>query len=227
MNSPDISFYGMANLIMDGAALFILAGMFIYTSLYRRRGRGSDKVFFALILTDVVAALFNGVIYILDGCDIPFESALYPVCFAVFFLAVDAFAILFCVYQMYRAQWQESRIRRTLMVLCIAAAILTIFLFVCVFTNDVYTGTIAVGALSISVYDILNIVPLIICGVFTVCVTFKQSRQTLILIALLIVVHVYLTVISVSNVTPLFLSIYLMYSHLMTMRDSFYGEDAG
>ncbi len=72
MNSPDISFYGMANLIMDGAALFILAGMFIYTSLYRRRGRVSDKVFFALILTDVVAAFFNGVIYILDGCDIPF-----------------------------------------------------------------------------------------------------------------------------------------------------------
>ena len=35
----NISFFGGATLIMDASALFVLAGMIVYTSLYRKRAR--------------------------------------------------------------------------------------------------------------------------------------------------------------------------------------------
>ena len=210
MNAFDISSYQAAGLIMDGAALFILAGMFIYTSLYRRRGKPKDKVFFALILTDIIAALFDCIKYIPGISDSYFGSVLDTACSMVFFMAIDTFAVLFCAYQMYRMEWDRNRIKRTIIVLCIVGLIL-----------------VAAGSLSVSIYDLLNIAPFIICGGFTVFVTFKQERQILILTSLLIIVHICLTWISLLNVTPLFLSIYLMFTHLMTMRDSFYGEGAG
>lgn len=170
MNVSDSSIYRSAGLIMDGAALFILAGMFIYTSLYRRRGKTADKVFFALILTDIIAAVFDCIKYIPGASGMYFDSALDPVCYVVYFIAVAAFAVLFCAY-----------------------------LF-------------------------LNAVPMIRCGRLNVRDSVKQRGQILIPVLLLIAAHICLTWISLINVTPLFLSIYLMFTHLMTMRDSFYGE---
>ena len=225
-----MNYYGTASLIMDGAAVFILVGMLIYTSLYRRRGTFADKVFFALILADIIAAVSDGIVSVSDVFGISLGSALHPVIYSVFFLAIDAFSFLFCVYQMYRMKWEKGRIGKTVPVLCIPELILVIMLFVCVFTGNLYnlyTGVITLGNISVSAYYFLSIAPMIICGVFTVCVSFKQSRQILIPISLLIIVHICLTVASVSNVTPLFLSIYLMFAHLLIMRDSFYGEAVG
>ena len=59
MDRFELSFYGTATIIMGLASLFILGGMLIYTSLYRKRGNTEDKLFFALILTNIAAALFD------------------------------------------------------------------------------------------------------------------------------------------------------------------------
>ena len=101
MNMINSSVESAAGLILDGVVLFILAGMLIYTSLYRRRGKTEDKLFFVLILTNIAAAVFNGIFY------------------PVSFLAIDAFSVLFCAYHMYRMEWEPGRIKKTLIVLLI------------------------------------------------------------------------------------------------------------
>ena len=50
----ELTFFNASSLIIDFMALLILVGMIVYTTLYRRRGKPEDKVFFALILADIV-----------------------------------------------------------------------------------------------------------------------------------------------------------------------------
>ncbi len=50
----EFTFFNASSLIIDLMALLILVGMIVYTTLYRRRGKPEDKVFFALILADIV-----------------------------------------------------------------------------------------------------------------------------------------------------------------------------
>ncbi len=224
MNMFNISFYGKASLIMDGAALFILAGMMTYTSLYRRRGKPEDKIFFALILTNAAAAVFSGIVYILDGFGIPTASGVYRVCFSGLFLAADAFSILFCAYHMHRMEWDKGKINRTLPVLLVPELMLVIMLLAGVLTDNLYTGSIVLGGIELYVFNILDLAPVIICGIFAVCISLKRSRQMSLLILLLFAAHILLTATCVTNVTPLFMTIYLMFSHLVSMRDSFYEE---
>ncbi len=55
----EVTYETRATLFTNGAALLILAGMLANTSLYRRRGRPEDRLFFALIITDMTAAVFG------------------------------------------------------------------------------------------------------------------------------------------------------------------------
>lgn len=221
----DISFSGEAAIIMDAAALFVLAGMTVYTSLYRKRGKTADRLFFVLILVDIAAAVSDSILYVLAGYGIPLRSPAYFICFSIFFLAVDAFSLLFCAFQMYRLEWDEAGIKRTLAVLCVPELILVIFLFGSIFTDSFYSGELVLGSMPLTVYDFLTFAPIVICGFFTVAVSIKKNRQILILIILLLVVHLFLSFASVSTVTPLFLALYLMYSHFLVMREAFYGEE--
>ena len=45
------------SLIMDAVSLFFMAGILNYTHLYRKRGRLDDRLYFAMILVNVVVAL--------------------------------------------------------------------------------------------------------------------------------------------------------------------------
>ncbi|MBO4899606.1 MAG: hypothetical protein J5509_04890 [Lachnospiraceae bacterium] len=122
----DLSYFGAASFIMDGAALFILVGMMICTTLYRRRGKPADKMFFALLVTDIIAAVFNSILYIIIGFGIPIESVLCLITFLMIFLAIDAFSILFCLYQMYRMEWEKEKVNRTILALCIPELMLVV-----------------------------------------------------------------------------------------------------
>ena len=226
MDRFELSFYGTATIIMGLASLFILGGMLIYTSLYRKRGNTEDKLFFALILTNIAAALFICLIYVLAGFGIEPESVGGLVCFLGFFLSVYAFSFLYCLYHMHRMEWKKEKINRMMLLVLVPELILNILLFVSVFTGSLYAGSIVLGCLEIYVYDIFNLAPLIIGGIFAWCISFKRNKKMPVLILIIIATHIFLTLACVINSTPLFLSMYLMLTHFVSMSDSFYGEVA-
>ena len=53
-----------ASLIMDIAAVFLLIGTIIYTTIYRKRGHIDDKLFFYLIVDTLVMAISDGITYV-------------------------------------------------------------------------------------------------------------------------------------------------------------------
>ncbi|MBO6215378.1 MAG: hypothetical protein J6N76_07565 [Lachnospiraceae bacterium] len=66
----------MATVIVDLAAIFILFGMISYTSIYRKRNLISDRVFFAMIVTDIVMAISDALTYVLDESSIPLAAVM-------------------------------------------------------------------------------------------------------------------------------------------------------
>ena len=67
----NLSTLSIATLIVDGAAVFLLAGLIIYSRLYRGRGEPSDRLFFAMEVLTIIMAVADGLTYILDSSTIP------------------------------------------------------------------------------------------------------------------------------------------------------------
>ena len=82
----------MATIFTNGAALFILAGMLANTSLYIRRGRPEDKLFFALIITDMTAAIFASASMWLFETGVPLPTLLYTLIFTVRYSVYTVFS---------------------------------------------------------------------------------------------------------------------------------------
>ena len=221
MDRFELSFYGTASIIMGLASLFILGGMLIYTSLYRKRGNTEDKLFFALILTNIAAAIFICLIYVLAGFGIEPESVgdCLGGCYSG---RLDAYPCLGFM----QLQDDMEKINRMMLLVLVPELILIILLFVSVFTGSLYAGSIVLGCLEIYVYDIFNLAPLIIGGIFAWCISFKRNKKMPVLILIIIAAHIFLTLACVINSTPLFLSMYLMLTYFVSMSDSFYGEVA-
>ena len=99
------------SLIMDAASLFFMAGILNYTHLYRKRGRLDDRLYFSMIIVNVVMAVADGLAYFLEGRDLPMVREVIIAANAVFFGAFALFAYLMMLYLHYRAYGDRERLR--------------------------------------------------------------------------------------------------------------------
>ncbi len=127
------------SIIMDAASLLLMGGLLLYTSLYRKRGRLDDRMFFALIVINMVLAAADALTYMIDGSDYPGIQAVLIVGNLVFFAAFEIFPCLYMFYLDYRARRDEARIRRMLPWFSIPCAILLLLLPVSVLTGWIFS----------------------------------------------------------------------------------------
>ena len=219
-------FYGDASLITDGAALFILIGMIVYTSLYRKRGKLVDKVFFALIIVSIIATvsdiLFYVELYLVEQNPILDFLASAGSSF-IFYICVSVFCVLLSIHLILSNGGDVAKLKRYLPAMCIPAAIVMVFGSINSFIYDDVSQHGWLGKVAFSA-NALVFMPMIIYGLITVAVMFKKSRRIVILFVVLAVPHIYLAVSSVATIAPLIMAVYLIYIHLYTMRDDFYDE---
>ena len=105
--------YGKAgSIIMDASSLFFLAGILIYTSMYRKRGRLDDRIFTAMIFVNMVYVIAELMSYTLEGLSIPFMRDLMVVENTVVYAAMVLFPYLFMLYTDFRAFYDPQRLRR-------------------------------------------------------------------------------------------------------------------
>ena len=100
------------SVIMDAAALFFMSGILIYTSLYRKRGRLDDKLFFGMVLTNMALAASDAIAYLLEGRAFSEAGIIIVVCNVIFYAAFAAFPYLFLLYLDFHARRDRERIRR-------------------------------------------------------------------------------------------------------------------
>ena len=104
--SPDmfnISELHMASILMDIAALLLLFGTIIHTSIYRKRGRVDDRLFFILIVITAIMSVADAITYVLDGGRVPGGVVTSIFCNNIYFITFELFCGVLAVYLDYRA----------------------------------------------------------------------------------------------------------------------------
>ena len=134
--------HGIAgSIIMDITALFILTGLLIYTAIYRQRGRLDDRLFFSMVIVNIVLAAADCMTYMLEGKTMLFGRELMIAGNMIFSAAFEIFSYLFILYLDYRAFQSERRIRLWKLIYSIPALILIILLFVNLDTGILFSVT--------------------------------------------------------------------------------------
>ncbi len=71
----ELTTQNIGTLLVDGSAIFLLAGILSQTSIMRKRGMADDRMFFSIMLLDIFIAIADIVTYLADGKD--FKGARY------------------------------------------------------------------------------------------------------------------------------------------------------
>ena len=100
------------SIIMDATSLFFMGGILVYTSLYRQRGRMDDKLYFAMLITNIILAAADGVTYMLEGNMVIAGRTLMAAGNTAFFASFEIFAYLYLLYIDFRVYRNDERLRK-------------------------------------------------------------------------------------------------------------------
>ena len=87
-----------ATIFLDAAALILIAGMFIMTSKFRKKGREDDTLFLVLLILNAFIAATDCVGYIFDMKPIPGGRMLCMAAMTVFYVAFNLTAMVWFHY---------------------------------------------------------------------------------------------------------------------------------
>lgn len=102
----------MGTLVMNSASLLLMTGLFIFTSLYRKRGRPDDRLFLGLILTNLMMTLGESLSYLLEYLSHPIVRLLMIAGNTAFYIAMVFFPYLLLMYFESRLDPDSGKLRR-------------------------------------------------------------------------------------------------------------------
>jgi len=100
------------SLIMDAASMFFLGGILIYTSLYRKRGRLDDRLFFAMVIINMVMAAVDGLSFLQKRMSLSVMREIMMIENTLFYAGMGIFPWLFLLYLDFRVYRDQSRLRK-------------------------------------------------------------------------------------------------------------------
>ncbi len=100
------------SIILDVTSLFFMGGLLIYTALYRKRGRLDDKLFLAMIVSNMFVAVTDMVNYLADGSGYGNAEPVLIVGNLLFYAAFEIFPYLYILFLDYRLYQDIARIRK-------------------------------------------------------------------------------------------------------------------
>ncbi len=212
------------SLIMDLAALFILLGLIHYTSIYRKRGKTEDRLFFAMSLIAGLMAVSDGVSWALSG--ISEYAGINAVLITVFFTSLQIICGLMGLYFMQKVAGEKkiSGVKSFVMIIPSIAGVLFVisnYFTGLAFHIDRATNTFVNGPrfgmifITVAIYSIL-----------TSIMIFKLRPGAILYGGMLVAVRIFMAMFQggVSS-TALLMVVGLLFIHLHVMGDSFYEEE--
>lgn len=217
-----------ASIIMDVAAVFIIIGIIVYTSIYRRRGRTQDKMYFLVSLVCGVMALSDAVTYILDGSTVPYATQISLFCNDIFFISFEWFCGMIVVYLAYRYRCDMKHIGERLtnlsvLLMSLPTAVTTILIIANHYTMFLYGVDPATNMYFQSEYYILLYIAPLIYAVMSLIYIILLDRKVVWLFVTLILCRLLLGYFmrGVSSTAIMFV-IGLVFVHIHVMQVPFY-----
>lgn len=113
VKGKEVSVGTIGSIIMNAASILLMVGILIFTSLYRKRGRLQDKIFFWLILSNMALAAGEWMSGILQFSSFPLTRVLMIACTTVSYIMLVFFSYLLYVYLDYVTDPDLERLRKT------------------------------------------------------------------------------------------------------------------
>lgn len=224
------SYTATATVILDIIACFLLLGLMQCTKIYRERGKLLDRIFFAMLISDMLMAGFDIAVEVFNNEKEVFYHIVTILCASVMTLVFELLGFLIAQYLCCLLPQGEDIVKKNFKVFSIplvaSAAMVVLNLFSgFLFRVDPSTGQYMHGP----AYNLIFI-PTLIYAVIGVFVLWKVNRLGIILFLMLLISRIVMEILftSVSS-TPLILSVVLIYMLVANMNRAFHGEetDAG
>ncbi len=222
----NISELHQASLIMDAAAIFLLIGTAVYTTIYRKRGRTIDRIYFALLVITVIMAISDGITYVLDGSTVPNSAVISLACNNIFFLTFELFCGLVIVYLDDSIHSDSEMALKRALIIMIPAIIMMVMILANNFGRFLYWVDPATSEYyQYPLYTLVFAGP-ILYAVWGLYYVIKIDVKVLWLYLLLIAVRVFFgNIMQGVSSTALIFSMGLVFIHIHYMRLPFYDEE--
>lgn len=129
----------VGSIFIDIASLFLMTGILIYTSIYRKRGLLEDRLFFGMTLSNIALAVADGISCFMEGSSYPASKEIMIAGNIVFYTMFAVFPYLYLLYFDYSAWQDKERIRKMKLPAGIPCLLLFILLLVNLKTGWIYT----------------------------------------------------------------------------------------
>ena len=207
----------VGTIIMDCASLLFMGGILVYTSVYRKRGRQEDKLFFGLLRANAALAAGELLSFLMENMTIPLAGELMVLGNTVLFTAMVLFPYLLLVYFDFFYDKDSERVRKTKLFYAIP-----FFLFFALLLINLQTGWLfSLGEGNVYTPGptrllFLLLVPLWLYFLFAMIKAYRVNRRVCALFLLLIASRLALDLLfpgisSTSFVYSLFLMIIYLY----------------
>ncbi len=220
----NISELHRGTLVMDASALFLLAGLIIYTSVYRHRGHRDDQLFFMLCIITAVMSVADAITYVVDGSTFSWASGLSMVCNVIFFLTFELFAGFVTQYMLVRVRrgmqlpwWLDG-----VLVIPVFLSVLMI-LVNCFFPFLFYINENNEYVFS-KFYDMIFVAPAFYGVLVLMAIIRLDAKVTWIYVVLLLLRIVVGNLLRDISSTPLIFAMGLVFIHIHIMGRPFYEE---
>ncbi|MCR5502811.1 MAG: hypothetical protein K6F53_07365 [Lachnospiraceae bacterium] len=224
-NFANISHLNAGTVIVDAAAVFLLLGMIYQTALFRRRGRTDDRIFFWMILTNILLAVCDGLNYSMEGSPNPLAGKLIIAGDTVFTLAFETFSVLLACFVDYRAYKDTKGLKKRSMLYAIPAVVTGILVLVNPFTGILFSmdsGNIYHFG---DWYNLIFVAP-VIMAIIVFLLLWKTDRFMAVFFVAMIGIRLIAGVIVRGiSLTGFFFALVLAYTHIRIMNHAFYEEE--
>ena len=223
----NLTYTNAATIFVDMAAMFFLLGMIPCTRVYRKRGRLSDRLFFAMLLVDIVMAAGDAMVdffslssFSVRGGLAIFGGSVTNICFCFF-------CMLLVLYLMCFLPSGEELVKKRYKISLIPAVATTVLIVINLFTGFLFYVDPDTGFYLHGDFYNLVFIQLIIYAVAGNLILWKVNRLGILLFLILIATRLIMESLFVSvSSTPFVFAVVLVYCLVGSMNRSFHQTEA-
>ena len=139
VKGKEMSIGTIGTIILLFASILLMGGLLFYTSLYRKRGRLEDRLFFYLILVNIALTAGALLSYLLEYSSVPLARYLMILGNTVYYVALVFFAYLLFVYFDYNSDPEKTRMRKRKLLYGIPCVLMILLMIVNLKTGWIFS----------------------------------------------------------------------------------------
>ena len=212
-----LSDLAVSGVIMSFVAIVITIGVMINTSLYRKRKRLDDRLYYFMLIICMFVAVVDVWMFFLAESPIEHIDGLIGLSLFTYMLFIFIFPYLYVLYEDYQCFKDEKRIKK----IAVWFGIPTILVVIC---QSVYIGATLIHVDIKVPGDVIAYTIIMLIDVIYLLYLFWRFNKKMLLVFLFSIVGLGIrTAVSV----PCVFAILLCFAHICAMNEPFYGKEMG